>query len=146
MYFWGIRFVAGDTRVAPAARWADTMRWLRGSDSVARGLQGGLGGAIMRVAQLGKRIQLPLGCLASVLSKVRPPVAEDRVMADVDKELLAILVCPQSHAPLVQVGDWLYSTDQETRLRYPIRDGIPVMLIDESETVEVEEFKRVMSN
>lgn len=67
-------------------------------------------------------------------------------MADVDKELLAILVCPQSHAPLIQVGDWLYSTDDKTRRRYPIRDGIPVMLIDESETVDVEEFKRVMSN
>ena len=80
-----------------------------------------------------------------VLSKVRPPAAEGFVLADVDKELLAILVCPQSHASLVQVGDWLYSTDEETRRRYPIRDGIPVMLIDESETVDIEEFKRVMS-
>ena len=79
-------------------------------------------------------------------TEVGPPAAEGFVLADVDKELLAILVCPQSHASLVQVGDWLYSTDEETRLRYPIRDGIPVMLIDESETVEVEEFKQVMSN
>ncbi|MHC4236445.1 MAG: Trm112 family protein [Planctomycetota bacterium] len=53
-------------------------------------------------------------------------------MAEVDKELLEILVCPQSKASLVQVGDWLYSTDPQTRRRYPIRDGIPIMLIDES--------------
>ena len=65
-------------------------------------------------------------------------------LVEVDKELLAILVCPQSHAPLVQVGDWLYSTDEQTRRRYPVQDGIPVMLIDESETVDIEEFKRVM--
>ena len=80
------------------------------------------------------------------MAEAWPPAAEGLVLADVDKELLAILVCPQSHAPLVQVGDWLYSTDEATRRRYPIRDGIPVMLIDESETVDIEEFKRVMSN
>ncbi|MHC4063287.1 MAG: Trm112 family protein [Planctomycetota bacterium] len=66
-------------------------------------------------------------------------------MAEVDKELLEILVCPQSKASLVQVGDWLYSTDPQTRRRYPIRDGIPIMLIDESETVAPEEFERIMA-
>ncbi len=59
-------------------------------------------------------------------------------------ELMEILVCPESHARLVQVGDWLYSTDPATRRRYPIRDGIPIMLIDESETVDEAEFHRVM--
>ena len=63
----------------------------------------------------------------------------------IDKELLSILVCPQSHAPLVEVGDWLYSTDPETRRRYPIRDGVPIMLIDESEVVEQDEFDRLMA-
>ena len=61
-----------------------------------------------------------------------------------DAELLSILVCPDSHAQLVQVGDWLYSTDPATRRRYPIREGIPIMLIDESEVVEPEEFDRIM--
>ena len=62
-----------------------------------------------------------------------------------DKELLDILVCPKTKAPLIQQGDWLYSTDPETRLRYPVRDGIPVMLIDEAETVAPDEFQRVTS-
>jgi len=53
-------------------------------------------------------------------------------------------VCPQSHAKLVQSGEWLYSTDPATRRRYPVRNGIPVMLIDESEVVGDEEFKKVM--
>ena len=61
-----------------------------------------------------------------------------------DAELLEILVCPESHAKLAQVDDWLYSTDPASRRRYPIRDGIPIMLIDESEVVDEAEFQRVM--
>ena len=65
-------------------------------------------------------------------------------MTKIDEELLRIMVCPLSHAPLVQVDDWLYSTDRQTRRRYPIRDGIPIMLIDEAELVDEREFDRVM--
>ena len=60
----------------------------------------------------------------------------------IDPEFLKILVCPLSKAPLIQIGDWLYSTDSATRRRYPIRDGIPVMLIDQAEQVDEEEFNR----
>jgi uncharacterized protein YbaR (Trm112 family) len=63
-----------------------------------------------------------------------------------DPELMSILVCPQSHARLIQVGDWLYSTDRETRRRYPVREGLPIMLIDESEVVSPEEFDKVMKD
>lgn len=66
-------------------------------------------------------------------------------MTQIDQELLKILVCPKTKAPLIQQGDWLYSTDPETRLRYPIRDGIPVMLVDEAETVSDDDFKSVTS-
>ncbi len=57
--------------------------------------------------------------------------------------LLEILVCPESKAPLVREGDWLYSTDPKTRRRYAVEDGIPNMLIEESEVVSEEEFNRV---
>lgn len=66
-------------------------------------------------------------------------------MAEIDAELLRIMQCPVGHAPLIQAGDWLYSTDAETRRRYPIRDGIPIMLIEEAEVVEPDEFARVMA-
>lgn len=66
-------------------------------------------------------------------------------MKEISPELLGILVCPLARKPLVMVGDWLYSTDRETRRRYPIRDGIPVMLIDESEVVDPAEFERLMA-
>ncbi len=64
--------------------------------------------------------------------------------AKLNPELMEILVCPESHAKLVQVGDWLYSTDPATRRRYPIREGIPIMLIEESEVVDEPEFQRVL--
>jgi len=46
---------------------------------------------------------------------------------------MEILVCPKSHGALEQRGDWLYC--EESQLRYPIRDGIPIMLIDEAEPI-----------
>jgi uncharacterized protein YbaR (Trm112 family) len=66
----------------------------------------------------------------------------------VDKELLDILACPESKAPLVphedEKGEWLVSTDAETRRRYPVRDGIPIMLVDESEQLEPEAWKAIV--
>lgn len=51
----------------------------------------------------------------------------------ISPELMEILVCPKSHGKLEQRGNWLYC--QKSGLRYPIRDGIPVMLIDEAEPI-----------
>ncbi len=50
-----------------------------------------------------------------------------------DKSLLEILVCPQSKAPLTQVGDELIC--QQSGLAYPIIDGIPVLLIEEAREI-----------
>ncbi len=66
-------------------------------------------------------------------------------MTEISSDLLKIMECPVAHAPLVQVGDWLYSTDAESRRKYPIRDGIPIMLVEESQVAEPEEFDRVMA-
>ncbi len=49
----------------------------------------------------------------------------------IDKELLEILACPACKAPVRQEGDRIVCT--KCGLRYPIRDDIPVMLIDEAE-------------
>jgi uncharacterized protein YbaR (Trm112 family) len=62
-----------------------------------------------------------------------------------DPEFLKILVCPLSHATLVQEGDALVSTDPKTRRRYRIVDDIPNMLIDESEELSESEWKEIMS-
>jgi len=63
----------------------------------------------------------------------------------VSEKLMEILACPLSKAPVIQEGDWIISTDQETRRRYPIRDDIPVMLIDEAEQLDEAEWKELMA-
>jgi len=48
-------------------------------------------------------------------------------------DLLAILVCPLTRSKLRQEGDWLVAEKPDgAGLRYPIRDGIPILLIDEA--------------
>ena len=49
----------------------------------------------------------------------------------IDRELLEILACPACKSPVAQQSDRLVCTG--CGLRYPIRDGIPVMLVDEAE-------------
>ncbi|MCA9025436.1 MAG: hypothetical protein KDA86_09515 [Planctomycetaceae bacterium] len=60
------------------------------------------------------------------------------------KHAVELLVCPQSHAQLVYDGQGLVSTDPETRLRYTIRDEIPVMLVDEAESLSMETWQEIM--
>ena len=52
---------------------------------------------------------------------------------EIAQDLLEILVCPETKLPVVQEGDWLVCSEAQPRRRYPIRDGIPVMLVDEAE-------------
>ncbi len=79
-------------------------------------------------------------------------------MATIDKDLLAILICPESRQPLAEAGaDVLARVNQKIRgggfqnrggqvvaeelgeglvradgkIVYPIRDGIPMLLVDE---------------
>ena len=49
----------------------------------------------------------------------------------IDKELLDILACPSCKAPVRLEGEKIVCT--ACGKRYPIRDGIPVMLIEEAE-------------
>jgi uncharacterized protein YbaR (Trm112 family) len=60
------------------------------------------------------------------------------------ESLLKLLVCPVSHAPLVREATHLVSTDPLTRLQYPVRDGIPVMLVEEAHTLPPEEWAEIM--
>lgn len=51
----------------------------------------------------------------------------------VDEELLKILACPACKRALRLEGERIICRNAECGLRYPIREGIPVMLIDEAE-------------
>lgn len=48
----------------------------------------------------------------------------------IDEKLLEILVCPVDKEPVQQQGDFIVCT--ACKRKYPIRDGIPVMLVDEA--------------
>jgi uncharacterized protein YbaR (Trm112 family) len=50
----------------------------------------------------------------------------------VDKRLLDILVCPVTKAPLFYNEETQELICKASRLAYPIRDGIPVMLEEEA--------------
>lgn len=62
----------------------------------------------------------------------------------INKELLDILCCPESKADLVLDGNTLVSVDKVTRRRYRIEDDIPIMLIDESEQLDLESWSEIM--
>lgn len=66
-------------------------------------------------------------------------------MAQLAPEFLSMLCCPQSGARLVEVDGWLVSTCPDTRLRYPIRDGIPALVLDEAETLDAETWKEAQA-
>jgi uncharacterized protein len=54
------------------------------------------------------------------------------------------LRCPQSRSELVLEGDALVSTSPEARLKYPVREGIPILLIDDAEQLAPEQWSIVM--
>jgi uncharacterized protein YbaR (Trm112 family) len=66
----------------------------------------------------------------------------------IDPEVLKRLVCPLTHSPLRQENDRLIAA--VGGLRYPIREGIPVLLVDEAGLPEgvgsLEEFKQRFCN
>jgi uncharacterized protein YbaR (Trm112 family) len=51
----------------------------------------------------------------------------------VDKELLEILVCPNCRGEVEYRQNEQLIVCKKCGLRYPVRDGIPVMLIEEAE-------------
>jgi len=67
------------------------------------------------------------------------------LVAPLDPKLLDIVVCPQDHGQLLYVpGDCLYNP--RLQRRYPIVDGIPVLLIDEARPVDAAEHERLVSS
>jgi uncharacterized protein YbaR (Trm112 family) len=53
----------------------------------------------------------------------------------VDPKLLEILVCPLTKGPLQYDADAQELISEKARLAYPIRDGIPIMLVDEARSL-----------
>ncbi|HVM01260.1 MAG TPA: Trm112 family protein [Acidimicrobiales bacterium] len=60
-----------------------------------------------------------------------------------DPQLLEILACPEDKGPLLYFEDEQCLYNPRLRRRYAIRDDIPIMLIDEAETVSDDEHARL---
>lgn len=50
----------------------------------------------------------------------------------IDKTLLEILACPACKGDVREENGWIVCLQASCALHYPIRDGIPVMLIEEA--------------
>ncbi len=62
-----------------------------------------------------------------------------------DPRLLEILACPEDKGPLLYFADEASLYNPRLHRRYEVRDGIPVMLIDEAESVSDEEHERLLA-
>lgn len=56
-----------------------------------------------------------------------------------DKRLLAILVCPANKTPLNYDASKQELISLAAGLAYPIRDGIPILLVNEAREISLEE-------
>mgnify|MGYP005864017727 CR=1 FL=1 len=59
-------------------------------------------------------------------------------MSDLDRRLLEILVCPITKKPLTYDPGQQELISEEGRLAFPIRDGIPIMLVDEARNLDTD--------
>ncbi|MBG78331.1 MAG: hypothetical protein CL570_04800 [Alphaproteobacteria bacterium] len=57
-------------------------------------------------------------------------------MADVDPKLLEILVCPLTKTSLRYDREAQELISEAAKLAFPIRDGIPIMLVDEARAID----------
>lgn len=53
-----------------------------------------------------------------------------------DRRMLEALVCPQSHTSLDFDAERMELISRPARLAYPIRNGIPIMLVDEARVLD----------
>jgi uncharacterized protein YbaR (Trm112 family) len=62
-----------------------------------------------------------------------------------DPKLLDILACPEDKGPLLYFPDESSLYNPRLKRRYAVRDDIPIMLIDEAETVSDTEHARLLA-
>lgn len=61
---------------------------------------------------------------------------------DIDPRLLEMIVCPQTRSRLIYDGEAHELISPAAGLAYPVRDGIPIMLVDEARTLSESEKAR----
>ena len=62
-----------------------------------------------------------------------------------DAKLLEILACPEDKGPLLYFADESSLYNPRLHRRYAVKDDIPIMLIDDAETVDDAEHSRLLA-
>jgi uncharacterized protein YbaR (Trm112 family) len=70
------------------------------------------------------------------ISDTKMSDAKTGATSKVDPKLLEILVCPLTKGPLRYDAAAQELISDRAGLAYPIRDGIPIMLVDEARTLD----------
>ncbi|MFW6304045.1 MAG: Trm112 family protein [Candidatus Sumerlaeota bacterium] len=60
-----------------------------------------------------------------------------------DPKLMEVLACPDCKSEVLEKGDRIICKNADCRRAYKISDGIPVMLIDESEVLEPDQWREL---
>jgi uncharacterized protein YbaR (Trm112 family) len=60
----------------------------------------------------------------------------DEKLSRVDPKLLELLVCPLTKSRLTYNRELNELVSEKARLAYPIRDGIPIMLVSEAREID----------
>ncbi|NDI05656.1 MAG: Trm112 family protein [Rhodobacteraceae bacterium] len=53
-----------------------------------------------------------------------------------DRRMLEALICPTTHTPLEYDRDRQELVSKKAKLAFPIRDGIPIMLVDQARSID----------
>jgi len=57
-------------------------------------------------------------------------------MNDIDGKMLEALICPQTGGPLMYDASAQELISKSAHLAYPIREGIPIMLVSEAREID----------
>ena len=60
-------------------------------------------------------------------------------------ELADLVLCPQSQTPLGASEDRLVCADEACRLSFPVRDEIPILLVDEATRLDESDWRDLVS-
>ena len=53
-----------------------------------------------------------------------------------DRRMLEALICPKTHTTLEYNRDRQELVSKKAKLAFPIRDGIPIMLVDQARSID----------
>ncbi|MEZ4835873.1 MAG: Trm112 family protein [Caldilineaceae bacterium] len=106
---------------------------------------GFVAGVVYALKKLLSQQETPQGAGAGVLPETPITPLEDASLGgDLSPRLLEILVDPEDKGSLELVDEGKFLLNPRTGYRYPIRNGIPVMLIEEGK--KYQDTSRIAAN